>query len=67
MDQVRVVGSFGSAEEALEVAAELRPDVPMTIALIGLMHYREFMGVRENWAIHSAHFSVFPADDRLEP
>ena len=38
MDPVCVVGSFGSAEEALEVAAERRPDVPMAIALIHRMH-----------------------------
>ena len=63
MDPVRVVGSFGSGEEALEVAAERRPEMLMTIALIHRMHYREFMGFRENWAIHSAYFPVFPTDD----
>jgi hypothetical protein len=67
MDPVRVVGSFGSAEEALEVAAELRPDVPMAIALIHRMHYREFMGFGENWAIHSTHFPGFSTADPLEP
>ena len=67
MDPVCVVGSFGSAEEALEVAAELRPEALRAIALIHRMHYREFMGIRENWAIDSANFPVFPADDPLEP
>lgn len=38
MDPVRVVGSFGSAEEALEVSAELRPEVLRAIALIHRMH-----------------------------
>lgn len=38
MDPVCVVGSFGSAEEALEVAVELRPEVLRAIALIHRMH-----------------------------
>ncbi len=67
MDPVRVVGSFWSAEEALEVAAELRPEVLRAIALIHRMHHREFVGIRENWTIHSAHFPVFPTADPLEP
>lgn len=51
----------------MEVAAELRPDVPMTIALIRRMHYRKFRGVGENWAIHAAHFLAFPTYDPLDP
>ncbi len=67
MDPARIVSSSGSAEEVLEVAAEWRPEAIMISALIHRMHYREFMGFRENWAIHSAHFPVFPTDDPLEP